>query len=1155
MRVNRLDLVRYGRFTDFSLSFGAKPLAGPDLHIIYGPNEAGKSTTYAGLLDLLYGIEKRSKYDFKHPYATMRLSGAIELNGAESRFIRVKKDHNSLLDEHENPVADGAILAELGGLDRQAFQTMFSLDDKSLEAGGEEILASKGELGELLFSASSGLSSLSRHLGEVRQSCDQFFKPRGSTHDLARLKKELDALRHQRDQLDTVASEFVRLVETRDRADAHYQATAAELARQRADLERLRRLARAHPKRLAWHNLKAEIAPLHEIPEAPSRWSRDIRELVTKGVQIETAMLRVAAQLNGVAEDLGGIVVDEKRLGLMARIDDLKDLRARYVTSEKDLPVRRSRRRDLEIAMSQALKRMYCDEGLEIDTLLLSPVTRGHLEDLMPQFSALDERLAAAQTEYEAAEEDLRTAQTRQGALSNQRTPLTEAQKHELASAIEAVRTADFPTLQRLAQEDLRTHGDVLKVQMGDVRPWNGGAEGLRDLVVPLPYDLSCWRSEHDMATARLAELNRDIDRDQAKAGEIASQLDALNRVSGVVTQAQAREVRRDRDTAWETHKASLDPVSAARFEALLHRDDEIAAGRISQASDFARVTELSVQLAAIQSALADATTKRDNTRLALANLQATVSAAIAKISPDLSDGWPIDRLQAWLARRDEAMKTQASIERCQTRLANAAADETRCRIRLAAAMAAAGLEGLDDLPIEVLLAKAADRLESDTRLASAAEELDRFKRNTLSRQVALEKATAERVAWKASWTALCASCWLGQVSPDLTVEIVRQLLKELDLLASQHLAKSDLDHRISAMEADQRAYAESVNALALEAGVPPAETPIKTDEAICAAVEAEKALKSAQQNAQKRFADLQAELETLTQARALHSHQAAAMTQHFGVDTLDEVEDRLFQLKARDEAAKRARDYEIEILETVEAATMEEAEAELTGFDPAQCQVDMERLAQAVADGDSRVRDLFAERSKAEDRINQVGGDAAVARLEEERRTLLLVIEDGAVNWLKLKLGVAATEQALRLYRDEHRSSLLVKASEAFSIVSRKAYRGLSTQYEKDSEVLVALCADGTSKLASELSKGTRFQLYLALRVAGYQAFVADRRSVPFIADDILETFDDFRAEETFGVFAEMAKAGQVIYLTHHKHLCDIASKVCPTLTIHELV
>ena len=114
--------------------------------------------------------------------------------------------------------------------------------------------------------------------------------------------------------------------------------------------------------------------------------------------------------------------------------------------------------------------------------------------------------------------------------------------------------------------------------------------------------------------------------------------------------------------------------------------------------------------------------------------------------------------------------------------------------------------------------------------------------------------------------------------------------------------------------------------------------------------------------------------------------------------------------------------------------------------------------------------------------------------------------------------------------------------------------YAGLSAQPEKDGEALIALPAGGGSKLATELSKGTRFQLYLALRVAGYYEFARSRRPVPFIADDIMETFDDFRAEEAFRLFAGMAEVGQVIYLTHHRHLCDMVRAVCPGARIHDL-
>ncbi|CAH2402292.1 ATP-binding protein [Mesorhizobium escarrei] len=195
----------------------------------------------------------------------------------------------------------------------------------------------------------------------------------------------------------------------------------------------------------------------------------------------------------------------------------------------------------------------------------------------------------------------------------------------------------------------------------------------------------------------------------------------------------------------------------------------------------------------------------------------------------------------------------------------------------------------------------------------------------------------------------------------------------------------------------------------------------------------------------------------------------------------------------------------------------------------------------------------MFTAYSKASDEVEAVDGDSAVAALDEQRRTVLLEIEDKAFSYFRLRAGIVAAEQALHLYR-KHRSSMMLRASAAFQVINWGAYRGLATQPDMDTEVLIGIGADGSSKLAQEMSKGTRFQLYLALRVAGYHEFAQSRTPVPFIADDIMKTFDDFRAVNAFRLFADIAKVGQVIYLTHHQHLCDIARRVCPNARIHEL-
>ncbi len=72
MHIQELNLVAFGPFTDQTLVFNQD--AG-GLHIIYGPNEAGKSSALRGLKALLYGVETRTLDNFLHANDKLRVSG------------------------------------------------------------------------------------------------------------------------------------------------------------------------------------------------------------------------------------------------------------------------------------------------------------------------------------------------------------------------------------------------------------------------------------------------------------------------------------------------------------------------------------------------------------------------------------------------------------------------------------------------------------------------------------------------------------------------------------------------------------------------------------------------------------------------------------------------------------------------------------------------------------------------------------------------------------------------------------------------------------------------------------------------------------------------------------------------------------------------
>ena len=137
MRFHRLDLIKYGKFSDCSVDF---PPAEQDFHLIVGPNEAGKSTLRSAIVDLLFGMLHRSTMGFLHPLTELRLGAHISNKSGVLEFHRTKAQKQSLRSPQNGALADTALSPFLGAAGRNFFEQMFGLDHKKLVEGGNSIL-------------------------------------------------------------------------------------------------------------------------------------------------------------------------------------------------------------------------------------------------------------------------------------------------------------------------------------------------------------------------------------------------------------------------------------------------------------------------------------------------------------------------------------------------------------------------------------------------------------------------------------------------------------------------------------------------------------------------------------------------------------------------------------------------------------------------------------------------------------------------------------------------------------------------------------------------------------------------------------------------------------------------------------------------------
>jgi len=948
MRLKRLDLTRYGKFTDHAIDFGERKQGEPDLHIVYGPNEAGKSTALAAFLDLLFGIETRSRFGFLHPYPTMRIGGALELAAGDKEVIRIKRPLNSLLDGMNQPISDGLILGELGGVDRDSYRTMFSLDDETLEAGGESILASKGDLGQLLFSASAGLVDLSRSLVDLRAKAEGFYKYRARSGELQDLKARLIALKEERERIDTFASKYAQLVELRDRAASQYEEAIARRGHIQSRMDEIQRHLNALPRLVALHQIRERLAPLADLPDAPLGWTEELPRLQKEEIELATRVQGIEEEIRKLSADLDAIVVDEAALKLADRVARLADLRARHVTAEKDIPERRLQLREAELAIYGILSRMERKGEADPGRLVLGASVVGVLRDLIETRSGIEAAVRSTENELSEARRSLNEVQA--GLLEFGGEPELkqgrDARISSLAATIAVLRSEDHGARRRLAERSRATHLEALADRMRALRPWQGEIAQLVELAVPENYDVERWKGS-------IAEVQKEIDRQDGELERLTTErtrlkamLDAIGSVAGVVSDQEASSVRAAREQAWSNHRRTLDAASADDFEAALRHDDIVTTARFGHTTDLAKFNQASQELAIIEADLARAQDLRSVSMADLQRLRDEIAGALCAMTPAMPGDMSLPQLEVWLTRRDKALEVRASVLGAERDLREAEADAKAAQEKLKTALVAAGIVHAAGASFETLLAAAQAAVDREVELKALRDAIFDRQRDLKNRERDGEKAATVDQTWTVSWAKACSACWLGEGSSVPPLATVREILRAVADLGPALEKKAGLADRIGKMEKDQAAFGAEVTAIAHELNLNSTlEPPLGLAQAIDNRVQKAKAAQSSRAEKAESLDSARTRQSALAETLVVHTKRKGEMTTFFGANSLAEVAVKLQGIEKKAGLQDQANAITREILDAVRLPTMDEAERALETADRAAFETEVAEL------------------------------------------------------------------------------------------------------------------------------------------------------------------------------------------------------------------
>lgn len=1159
MRLRRLDLTRYGKFTDYSIDFGEHIAGTPDLHIVYGLNEAGKSTALSGFLDLLFGVEERTRYGFLHQGKAMEIGVCLEFAGRAHEFKRIKQRSNSLLNEHGQPVNEAILSVPLAGLTRDAYRMMFSLDDQTLEDGGNAILESKGDLGELLFSASAGLAGISSILETAVAEADGIFRKRASSTKIAGLKRQISELKSQRDEIDIQASAYRTLTTALEQAEAAYDAAMKEIGTAKARQDEIGRVLRAHPLAAEYRRGQKDLAEYKDLPHPPDEWAPALPDLIVEETRLQTQLAGLGQREQKIREDLEGLVTDMPLLQMTDRLDQLADAAARYTTAEEDLPKRRDSLSEWTRKINLILATLGESDVDDPKSLLVPAATIGTLRDLITEKSGIDVARQSAEKEHDAARQALEKEQRARQALDGQGAAIDAGKVAQLQSVLSRLRDGNLAAEVRLAERGIPDKQRAFDDAVGGLHPWTGDGDALRRNTPPRADRVEAWKSALTGIEKRRSQIIEREREFSTKREEDAARIAALREAGSIMDNEEAKAALLERDEAWTHHLSVLDRETADRFEHRMRKIDAVADARLGSAKELEELRSLTAGLAVTkanvdrQNRLLRETDEELETLRREFRVETPAEIALGADAP--TGAW-LASVSQWTENRTSALAAWDDLRRALSDVEEAKGALATEQDSLAKTLITVGID-VDGLGLAALM-QAADSILADhaalqTKRTEADKRLAEHEAASAERNKALVEAVTAFKEWQRDWTTALSNTWFADRQG--SVGAVRELLDAIANLPEALREQDDLQHRIDSMESDRKTFAGAVRQLhdALDDRFD-GNNLLVAAKALIRRHEEARQVEAKRQERNQSLVDLAVEREQLDGEIAIYAAHKKELTDFFHVDALGDVRQALERCRKRDGLVEQQGKIERQIVSEMQQQSLEDALASLADADLPVLQREQAEIGTRLEDLDGRAKNLFADKARAIDRLTAIEGDDAAARIEATRRTSLLEIEDLALRFLRLRSGSLVAEHGIRAYRDKHRSAMMNRASEAFRLITRDEYAGLATRPDKDREALIGLSRHGGSKLAVEMSKGTQFQLYLALRLAGYEEFATARPSVPFIADDIMETFDEPRSAEVFRLFGQMAEVGQVVYLTHHRHLCEIAAQVVPRARVHEI-
>jgi len=1061
----------------------------------------------------------------------------------------------------------GILAGFLQGIEPTLFESLYGIDHNSLIKGGEDILAQKGEVGQLLFAAGAGISSLNKILDSLDSEADALFKARGVKQEINTTIRKFKELKKSVREASLSSGKWAEHTDRLEKMESD-QLELEELSRQKSsEVQRLGRLRKAIPELAELRNLQEQLKKLGNVvilsPEFSTQLEevqRDIRE-----IRLEIEKDRDRLQILQTRQE--GFFLKQELLDHAETIEDLHQRLGEYRKGQKDRNKLDGMRIIERKNAGSLIEEIRFDLTLK-DAVSLRPLLgrKRTIQELCSRHEVLIQQLHQIRKLRDEADRELEEVG---GVLSG--LPVIKESSNLLKMVKLAQRIGAVDDQIEEINRGIYTEKKNCQAELKRLGMWSGNLVQLLSLTLPLRETVRRFETDFAEFDKKIEQLGKDRTKAESERGVIRRESSEMVYGGTVPSEQYLEESRKKRQKGWqllcrkwidgedisiEAERYGADEAVHLVYEKSVEQADHIADRLRREAARVAKAASLRAGVESLEETIAELLQREQEAERLRNDLMVIWQAEweSVRIKPLLPK-----EMSVWLADIDRLQFKVTDFLSKEDELAEKDKARQRCRRTLIEELRALGEEsqfpGLELAPVLIF---AEELLETISRRKTELEKL--HEKQTLAEK-ALDKAqNGHKDAgiamddWQRRWKKALAGLDVDEhVSPSEALDLIEIADHFFDKLEKA----KDFQSRIDGIDRDMEKFNSDVLVL-LEKTVPelknlaPDQAVLQLHTLLAKARQDNELLKKNMMEVEELRADIK---NAKTVSQSLDDQVAGFLATARCEKPADLVESIRKSLEYQ-RLREKIFDVESSLAKVSEGIPFEEIADQANDVDVDELPAKIASLQRQIEDDlYPQIKDVLKLIGKEKGELQRMDGSSQAAEAAEDMAQVGARIQHLVCQYIRTKLAAAILKNEIERYREEHQDPVLQIASRLFTELTLGSFTELRTDVdERGNSILIGVHQDGTRIAVDGMSSGTRDQLYLALRMATLEWRLESSEPMPFIVDDILINFDDERAGATLTALAKLSEKNQVIIFTHHRQIMESAKEVGYDVQVYQL-